>query len=271
MARHSIFKFGLTATISILTIAGCTKPQTKENQYAAEMIEQNQILPASRAERDAVKSQDMITQTAFWSGQFELNPGDYEAGLAFATSLRAIGSSQRSAEVASQALSMHPGDPGLSKALARAAMDQARPDIAVSTLFTAIPNARDDWELMSLYGVALDNMGDHAEAQGAYDTALRLSPNNSVVLSNLGLSYLMQGNYELSESVLRKAMSASQQPDPRIRQNLALVLGVQGRFDESAKLTGIDLPPNMVDENMAYYRKLLTPERKWSVLRGSQD
>lgn len=271
MARHSIFKLGLTATISAFAIAGCTKPQTKENQFAAEMMEQNQILPASRAERDAIKSQDMITQTAFWSSQFELNPGDYEAGLAFAKSLRGIGSSQRSAEVASQALSLHPGDAELSKALARAAMDQARPDVAVSTLFVAIPKARDDWELMSLYGVALDNMGNHKEAQASYDTALKLSPMNSTVMSNLGLSYLMQGEYEMAESILRRAMSQSNQPDPRIRQNLALVLGVQGRFDESAELTGVDLPPNMVAENMAYYRKLLTPDRKWSALRGTQD
>jgi len=39
-----------------------------------------------------------------------------------------------------------------------------------------------------------------------------------------------------------------------VRQNLSLVLGLQGKLDEAEKIQRQDLPPELADANMAYLR-----------------
>ncbi len=232
---------------------------------------EKQILSASKEEREAIKNHDMITQAKFWGDQFDLNPTDYEAANEFSKVLRAIGSSDRAIDVATQALAIHPGDVELSKTLAKAHMDSGQPDRATSALYNAKPTS-EDWTLYSLYGIALDQMGDHAKAQLRYSRALAISPDNAVVLANYALSLALEGKPAKAEEKLRYAIEKNEFVDPRVRMNLALILGVQGKFDEAEAMSAIDLPPHMVQANSDYYRKLLTPpSRSWNDLRKSQD
>jgi Flp pilus assembly protein TadD len=54
----------------------------------------------------------------------------------------------------------------------------------------------------------------------------------------------------------------------QVRQNLALVLGLQGRLDEAEKIARLDLPPEMVANNMAYLRDASTVQaRTWDAMR----
>ncbi len=59
--------------------------------------------------------------------------------------------------------------------------------------------------------------------------------------------------------------------DTRVRQNLALVLGVQGKFDEAEQAAGSDTPRALVEANNSYFRALLTPARNYDRLRGTSD
>ena len=89
-----------------------------------------------------------------------------------------------------------------------------------------------DWHILSAQGAVLDQMGRHEEAQRYYLTALKIVPDEPSVLSNLGLSYALSKDLKNAEATLRRA--AAQRPvDPRVRQNLALVVGLQGRFAEA--------------------------------------
>ena len=54
----------------------------------------------------------------------------------------------------------------------------------------------------------------------------------------------------------------------QIRQNLALVVGLQGRFDECRALFAAELPPDEVEANMAYIRALLTQQNRWDAIKG---
>ena len=45
--------------------------------------------------------------------------------------------------------------------------------------------------------------------------------------------------------------------DARVRQNLALVIGLQGRFNEAADIARADLPPDQADANVAYLKQML--------------
>ena len=62
----------------------------------------------------------------------------------------------------------------------------------------------------------------------------------------------------------------------RYGQNLALVLALQGRFDEAERIASIDTTPEMAAANMAYIRTLMSSPRRWdslneAALRGSQQ
>ena len=105
-------------------------------------------------------------------------------------------------------------------------------------------------------GAVLDQMGRHADAQRYYLTALKIMPDESSVLSNLGLSYALSKNLREAESTLRRA-AAHPPVDPRVRQNLALVIGLQGRFAEAETIARADLPPDEAAANVAYLRQML--------------
>jgi Flp pilus assembly protein TadD len=50
------------------------------------------------------------------------------------------------------------------------------------------------------------------------------------------------------------------------RQNLALIVGLQGRFQECRALYAAELPPDQVEANMAYVRALLTQQNRWDMI-----
>jgi Flp pilus assembly protein TadD len=76
------------------------------------------------------------------------------------------------------------------------------------------------------------------------------------VLSNLGLSYALAKDLVRDEMTLRRAISRPQ-ADARVRQNLALVVGLQGRFAEAETIARADLPPDQAAANVAYLKQML--------------
>ena len=48
--------------------------------------------------------------------------------------------------------------------------------------------------------------------------------------------------------------------DPRVRQNLGLVVGLQGRFAEAEAIVRADLPPDEAAANAAYLREMLAKQ-----------
>jgi Flp pilus assembly protein TadD len=52
-----------------------------------------------------------------------------------------------------------------------------------------------------------------------------------------------------------------------VRQNLALVVGLQGRFDEAEKIAAQELSPEQAQANIAYLRQMLAQQNAWSQLK----
>ena len=50
-----------------------------------------------------------------------------------------------------------------------------------------------------------------------------------------------------------------------------MVVGLQGRFDEASKLAREDLPPEQVQENMAYLQKMLSQPNTWQQISESDQ
>lgn len=260
------------ALLAGATLAGCvTGPATPvEKSMVDTAIAENSALPASREERDLADRKDLLSQAAFWGKEYEKNPNEYEASVKLARTLRALGSSQKAMEVATQALVRKPGDVDLTLIYAQAALNNGEPESAATMLARAEQAGSGDWRMMSVIGVVMDQLGKHPEARLYYEKALTLSPGNPRVLSNLGLSLALDNQPAKAEEVLRQAAQAAG-TDTRVTQNLALVLGVQGKFEEAAAVERPDMPDVVISANQDYYRSLLSPSRNWDKLRGQQN
>lgn len=259
------------ALVSLLALAGCVTAAPPTPQETA-LIDTatSPILPASPEERKAIEQQDLLTQAKFWGVEYDKNPNDYEAALKYAHVLRSIGSTSRSAEVANQALTMKPGDVDLTMIYAQASLEQGRPQDAAVALTQAEAAGQNNWQMLSIIGVTMDSLDQHSGAQDYYRRALALSPDNPKILTNLGLSYALEGKPGMAEETLRKAI-AEPGADNRVMQNLVLVLGIQGKFDEAEKVAGTEVPKAMMEANREYFRAMLNPARTWETLRGTQN
>ncbi|MEQ9315467.1 MAG: hypothetical protein RLN72_06410, partial [Henriciella sp.] len=153
--------------------------------------------------------------------------------------------------------------------MGRALMSEARPAEAADAYYRAtVINPQNAAALAGL-GVALDQLERHYDAQAAYAAALQIEPDRISTLSNYGLSLALSGNIDKAEERLRYAASLPG-ADVRVRQNLALILGLQGRFDE---MVDVDphAPTRTAEANRATLRSMLSPTRDYGALRDEAD
>ena len=154
-------------------------------------------------------------------------------------------------------------------AYGRALADNGNYPQALEVLNRAHTPDQPDWRILSVQGAVLDQMGRHPDAQRHYASALRLMPDEPSVLSNLGLSYALSKDLPQAEATLRRA-AAQRGAEPKVRQNLALVVGLQGRFQEAETIARGDLSPDEAAANVAYLRQMLAQQSDWKKQqRGS--
>jgi Flp pilus assembly protein TadD len=204
---------------------------------------------------NAAGGNDLAKATKYWGEQYSNNPADANAALAFAKNLKAAGQKEQAFMVLSQAQPQHPNNYEMNSELGRLAIEFDKLDIAERLLAKAEDPAKPDWRVVSARGTVLAKRGAYAEAIKLYERAKDLAPNQPSVLNNLAMAHVANGEAEKAEGYLREA--GKQNPvAPRIRQNLALVLGLQGRYDESKTAAAIDLSPDTATQNADYLRKL---------------
>jgi Flp pilus assembly protein TadD len=194
-----------------------------------------------------------------WGARYADNPRDAAAAIQYAQALRATGQRPQAASVLENASLRNPNDPALLGAFGRALADVGKYEQALAVFERAHSPDRPDWRILSAQGVVLDQLGRHQEAQRYYASALKIVPDEPSVLSNLGLSYALAKDLTHAETTLRRA-SARGAADPRVRQNLALVVGLQGRFAEAEDIARADLPPDEAAANVGYLRQMLAQQ-----------
>lgn len=212
--------------------------------------------------RQRIVRQDMLTQMAFWAGEYDTFPDDLEAAQQFSETLRKGGRNDRAAAVAGEALHRFPNDQPLMMTYGLAQIATDNPQEALRPLAMLAQTDAQNWRARSALGVALDQMGRFTEARQAYQEALTIHPDDAAILTNIGMSHLLEGDPDQAEPILRQAV-ALPSATPETRQNLAIALALQGKFDEAERLERIDLPPAQVASNMAYLRSLLSDPHSW--------
>lgn len=206
-----------------------------------------------------------------WSKQYAKNPRDLDAALSYAQSLKALGQKREALAVLQQASLIHGSDRRLAGDYGRLALELDQVSVAKKLLEIADDPANPDWRIILARGTALAKEGQYREAISFYERAQAVNPGHPSVLNNLALAYTMSGEAEKGEQLLRRA-AASGNDSAKVRQNLALVLGLQGKYDEATKLASVDLAPGDAQANTALLRKMVKLDSKSTpVPQGEPD
>lgn len=226
-----------------LFATGCSvaPPMNAQEAQIQTDLAVDQYMPATRQMRDAIETQELFAQAAFWSNEYNLNPGDLEAALKLSAAVRKMGNPGRAVEITQTTRALYPSDPYLMAEYAAALIASERALDAMPILNEGLSKTPSYGRLWSLKGAALDQQERYAEARQHYDRALRITPNDANVMANMGLSHALAGDPATAEQWLRRATSMPNASDS-VRQNLILVLQLQGKTAEADKLAGMTRP-----------------------------
>src|SRR3954463_13946778 len=220
--QSSLARFLASAAVTAMLAAGLGGCKT--------MADITGSITPSKAE--ASPEADPRRATEVYGERYRANPRDADAALRYGQALRATGQRAQAVAVLEQASIAHSTNKALLSAYGRALADNGSFKQAFDVLGRAHSPDNPDWRILSVQGTALDQMGRHEEARRYYASALQIAPDEPSVLSNLGLSYVLSRELPKAEETLRRAY-ASTRADARVRQNLGLVVGLQGRFAEA--------------------------------------
>jgi Flp pilus assembly protein TadD len=262
------------ATIALLAapLLALGSPAAAQTAPAAEPAAAART-PAGAEARAAYDRADPLSRSLFWTDQAEINPLDPVAGVRAAQALRDLGQYDQAADMAQRVLLVQPDN-------VEAMLEIGRSHIARGQAFygvAALERARDarptDWRAWSLLGAAYEQVRRSQDAQAAWAQALALSPDNPDVLTNMAISAMTRGDTAAAEPLLRRAVA---QPGAslKVRLNLAMALGLNGKMGEAEAMMRRDLPPDAADRNLAWLRAragsaAADQARTWGSLQGS--
>ena len=185
----------------------------------------------------------------------------------YAAALRLNGQTDQAVAVLRKGVIAFPKDYEVSSAYGKALAANGNFEQALNVIRDAQRADRPDWRLYSAEGAILDQMGRTAEARDRYAKALAIAPGEPTILNNMALSHLLAGELSQSEQLLRQA-AQSPNANSRIRQNLALVLGLQGRFPEAEQIARSELDPAQAEANVAYLKAMLAQANTWQQIKA---
>lgn len=231
----------------------------------AALAMQEAMKPASAEERAAANRADPLTRANFWAKENLKDGEDLTISLEFARALREIGSHERAVDVLSRTLIVHPESADALMLLGRIQMAGGDVATAGQVFHRATEVAPERAETWAALGTTFDREGQHGLAQTAYQKALELEPFRTTTLTNYGLSLVLSGDLPGAEAKLRQA-AANADAGARVTENLALVLGLQGKFEDMKTVSGVAAPEQVVNQNVALLQGLIQPARSWDAL-----
>jgi Flp pilus assembly protein TadD len=248
-SRRRRFLTAAAFSILSLSVSGCL-----HNKDAA--------APAETNSHDTLRA-----GAASWAKRYAATPGEKTVSLGYAHALSALDQKAQATAVLQAAAVKSPKDQEVLAAYGKSLVDVGDYNQALEVLSRAHSPDRPDWRVLSAEGIASDGLGLHDRAQSFYLAALKIQPNDPGVMSNLGLSYALSKKLPEAERVLTDA-ARDPHADPRVRQNLALVLALQGHFDKAGQAMRRDLSPNDAATNVAEIRSIMVQPNTWDAIRG---
>lgn len=219
----------------------------------------NRMAATDYSGRPAAENQQTLADL---TARYKANPRDKGVIIHYAAALRAAGQSEQAVAALEVGVTAHPNDVDITVAYAKALTANGRLEQSLTLLDGVIRPDAPDWNALLVKGATLDQLGRNQEARQIYAQALVAAPGEASIEANYGLSYAMTNDLTVAEQHLRRAVQM-RNVTSQIRQNLALVVGLQGRFEECRALYAAELPADQVESNMNYVRALLTQQNRW--------
>lgn len=206
----------------------------------------------------AIKSstnQEYEEAATYWYALYQENPGDINIALQCASNMRYANSPGDAVNILNNALKIHPGNVQLLAERGKAYAALGNTELALEDITIASTGNAADWSTHSARGIILDRLGRQSEAAEAYNRALAISPGNPIILNNLALNLALAGHHVEAVDTLQRA---SQHPDAniQIRQNLSLLMAMNGDVKQAGQITQANLPNTMAQNNMVYFEGL---------------
>lgn len=208
--------------------------------------------------------------TDYWGKKYREKPSDKSFALSYAKNLRALGEKRKALAVLQQASMLYGNDREVASEYGRLALELDQMSIAKQMLAIAEDPGNPDWRVVSAKGTILAKEGKFSDAIPLFERALMLSREQTSVMNNLAMAYAMGGEAARAEEMLRKIEVAGGTPNPKIRQNLALVLGLQGKFDESKAIASTEIGQDGAAQNASLLRQFVkaSPEKGAPAVAG---
>ena len=244
----------VASVVGALMLSGCATDARKTGSIGGNKSLEQMSVPELN---DAVR---------YYGKRYEKKPKDKDVGMAYASSLRMTGRDDQALAVMQQMVIFHPTDNNVLAAYGKSLAATGDLPKALEVIGRAQRPDNPDWRLLSAQGAVLDQLNRPDEARKFYRKALDIVPNEPSVISNLGMSYLLTNDLAASETYLKKAIRLPG-ADSRVRQNLALVVGLQGRFKEAEQIASNELNADDAKANIAYLRQMLSQQNAWNLVK----
>jgi len=201
-----------------------------------------------------------------WGKKYDAAPTNKSIALTYGRALRAGERNPQALAVLQTLALKYPNDMEVLGEYGKVLADNGRLKEAQDVLTRAHTPERPNWRILSAQGSVADQLGQQEQAQGYYAAALKIVPDEPTVLSNLGLSYALSKNLTMAEQVLKLAESQPR-ADQRVRQNLALVLALEGKFKEAEQISAKDLSAQDAANNVLAIRNMIAQSSTWKDIQ----
>jgi Flp pilus assembly protein TadD len=252
----------LIPVLAVLTLTGCSVPSEPEG-----INEQGMARVAQRLQERG----DDEGAAGFYLRALKQKPDDLMSLRNLGKIFEAHGDSASAEAYYAKALKQAPDDRELQQAEGRTLIRLGRMAEARDVYWSILQSDTTDVKALNGLGITLDYLGQHEEAQKSYHSALDREPNNLVALNNLAHSYVLVGRYQDAITLL-EPHAKDRSATPALRQNLAEAYGLAGMYADSERMARVDLKPDEVKRNLAYYRAKrakLAPDPKLVAVLGT--
>ena len=241
-----------------LLLAGCEMLDALEGQPPSVNLDRNAVARVAAAAQD---SGEYATAAGVYEKYVAAHPGDAVAQAGFAEAALEAGEMDRASGIFQKTLELAPDRADARMGLGRIYLARHEPNQALAEFQAVIASDPTNLRALNAAGIALDLIGRSREAQQSYRAALALKPDDRAARNNFGLSLALSGAYDQAIAELSK-LTLEPGATPRMRQNLALALGLKGDDVAMARVAHADLDDAAVAENQRFFaamRRLTKP------------
>ncbi|MEL6227247.1 MAG: tetratricopeptide repeat protein [Pseudomonadota bacterium] len=255
--KPNILRRGLTAA-TIVALAGLSGGCASTSSQLMDFVTSKPGQDPRMTTGSTTKGADVVTElekaTAYWRERFKENPNDVTAALSFARNLKAANNKRAAYAVLQQISILHGDNKEVASEYGRLALEFNQIQLAERLLAIAFDPNKPDWRVLSARGALYGKAGRFPEAIAQFERAQKFAPNEPSLANNLAMAYVAGGKLEQAEALL-KGIALGPNATPRMRQNLALVLGLQGRYTEAKAVAAMDGDASAAYERIDKLRK----------------